>query len=129
MEASNAQVLLSTTMTALRDELTTATELSDEVSGKISYYDNDGVRSEIEARTDGIYLSKWTLSDVKQIDRLLVSKAAATGGLYATFTGVDYDDGVVTFTGLSVKKGASRITGLEEELQFRIRVAGQKTDS
>lgn len=127
VDASHAQVLLSTTMTALRDELSTAKKVTP-ASGSttISYTDENGLESVITVKGDGIYLKKTrqavSSDDTTEIERLLVSKEAATSNMYATFTSSSSSDSIVTISGLSVKRGTSTIADLG--LDYKIRVLG-----
>lgn len=102
VDGANAQVLLSTTMTILRDELGTAyadsIEIVDSGSG-ISYTNSEGFGSVIRKGTAGITLN----------DSLLVSEQAATKGLYATFKSISYAAGVVAVTDLKVMRGENAV--------------------
>lgn len=145
VDAAHAQTVLSTAVTALRDELTTARDVT--VSGTtISYTDGDGRASRITIGTtisytngdgqtsttmedDRIVLSKWGTpgADTPTASWLLVSDEAGgsvgTNKIYAVYTGVTYHEGVVTITGLSVKKNGTPIAGFDD-LDVQIRVAG-----
>ena len=133
VDASHAQVLLSTTMTALRNELSTAKDVS--ATGTIiSYIDEDDRRSEITVEDDGIYLTKAkgiieedeplvaSGSGANAISRLLVSKEAATSNMYAQYTGSSFADNIIKITGLSVMRGTGTISDLG--LVYEIRVVG-----
>ena len=127
VEASHAQVLLSTTMTALRDELTTAKNIPD-LGGSndttIDYTDENGVESKIYLASNGIMLEKEYPSETKS--RLLVSQKAATSDLYAEFTDASYDRdaGVLTISGLTVKRGNGSTIADLDDLEFKIKVVG-----
>lgn len=135
--AANAEVLLSTTVAALRDELGTAKDI--EVTGgtSITYYDAD-----INAWSK-IYLNSSEtsqgLKDTIMIQRYvkhgaidawegdpypLVSKAAGDKhhGLYATYGGVTGPDssGIITITGLVVKRGTDTLTKPDQTLKIRV---------
>ena len=129
VDASHAQVLLSTTMTALRNELSTAKDVS--ATGTIiSYIDEDDRRSEITVEDDGIYLTKAkgiieedvSLDNTNSINRLLVSKEAATSNMYAQYTSSSFSDSIVKISGLSVMRGTGTISDLG--LVYEIRVVG-----
>ena len=131
VEASHAQVLLSTTMTALRDELTTAKNIDYDASSKtITYTDDEGVSSQITSTDDGIHLKKIIkeasgTDPETSIDRLLVSQKAATSDLRAGFTGVTISDsGVLTISGLTVKRGNGSTIADLDDLEFKIKVVG-----
>ena len=109
--SANAQVLLSTTMTCLRDELGTATDVS-YTGTTISYKNSSGVESTIKLGNDagagttsekGVFLQYVTVMD-GTIVRRLVSDAAANKNLYMTYTIHGYADGVLTLENLEVKK-------------------------
>ncbi len=123
---ANAEVLLSTTVTALRDQLGTAREVETPNNKTITYYNADtnsrsklflGDADETDIKKQGILLQpyngdEWYLKDevsgaggvLSSGDWRLVSSAAATNGMYVTYDSVAYDNrnGLVTFTGLKV---------------------------
>ena len=115
--SSNAQLLLSTTMTRMRDELGTATEISVATENNvpvirytadngrkciIKYEDNTAVAGNA-AKTVGIHLTEnFNPESESGYKHLLVTQQAATKSLYATFTSAVYSKGIVTVTGLRV---------------------------
>lgn len=122
VDAANAQVLLSTVMTELRNELSDAvieSPTGDESATTITYtHGNGGTRSlslvSNGTPEDGIVLSVQeyqynsetgmiTQSTTTQ-SRLLVSSTAATNDLVVSFEGASFADGVLTFKNLTVKK-------------------------
>lgn len=139
VDGANAQVLLSTTIAALRDELGTAEQIQVSADGKTITYRSAStgnvsalsVKDGTQSDAGGFYLKQYDAPDVTpspaatddERTRLLVSEKAATGTLYPVCESIAYDeaDGVVTFTNLMVKK-----TGSEQPLAsvetFRIRV-------
>ena len=143
VDASHAQVLLSTTMISLRDELATARKVNDVTnSSTISYIDSRGIRSQIEKAADGgIYLikAKTFLDDETDLvtgnenpnldnafKRLLVSEAAATSGMYATCDCFSKSsEGIITIDNLKVVKGSNTVADLgESNTQYKIRIIG-----
>ena len=137
--ASNAEVLLSTTISALRNELGTAQDpdTSTEATGKpdgsaITYYNSArGATSRIYVPDDGDgkimiqrYYSADGLSKNDEAVRLMSSKAS-TADLYVTYSSVTYADGIVTFTGLSVDR-ESGATGIAKRDTLSIRVINEK---
>jgi len=132
VDASHGQVLLSTTMTMMRDELSTASGIVCNEK-TITYTDAWGSSCVLEVKgTDGIYLSKTASPDGtggagKQSNGLLVSGKAATSGLYCTFSKAVYDEGrgIVKILELQVKKGDRVLSDLGE-LAFEIEVIGNK---
>jgi prepilin-type N-terminal cleavage/methylation domain-containing protein len=116
--SSNAEVLLSTTVSALRNELGPATDISVASGNKeITYYNGTrGSLSKIElgdvtagaADKKTIMIQRYvavTDDDGKSSDPVrLISKTASTADLYATYSGVTYNDGIVTFKDLEIKR-------------------------
>lgn len=89
VETANAQVLLSTTMTKLREELGTASEIKSVNDHEIVYESENGSESRIYRTDSGIMIREYAdvvsdLSD-KRFEHLLVSKSAANKNLYVTF--------------------------------------------
>ena len=111
--AGNAQTLLSTTMTRLRDELGTATNItvaSSNDGSAINYTGDTGRNSRIYFNsndTDGIHLTEYAdaAQGVEPYDHLLVTEQAATESLYATYGSVTYDSskGILIVNNLQVK--------------------------
>ena len=128
VESANAQLLLSTTLTRLRDELSTATDVTVSSDSKtITFTENAGSESKIYFVTssDGIpriYLQEYNditeESEVKY-EHPIVSNAASNKNLYAYYDSVEYNNGVLTFHDLTVKKSSEELAtaGL-----FKIRV-------
>lgn len=134
VDASHAQTLLSTTMTALRDELSTAKSITEANNTTIKYEDAAGLKSEISVGINGrIYLKKnLGLADGESasggvIDRLLISRQASTSDLYSTYTDVSYEDGIVSIKGLAVYNGDRLFSSLFEDPEevYKIRVIGE----
>ncbi len=120
----DAQVLLSTTTTCLRDELTTAKNITVEGT-KISYTNQYGDNCYISLDTnnpslsgDGIYLN---YAGGSSYSRLLVSREAASRSLHASYTSVSYSSGIITFTGLKVYRGSTELAGLDA---YKVMVIG-----
>lgn len=143
--ASNAEVLLSTAVSTLRNELGTAKDVNISGSGSaITYYnavresrskiykadgaaDKDADGAVIPAGTimfsryyddTGIYPSGYNGKAVR-----LISKQAATERMYVTFGSVEFDitTGVVTFKNVSVSRqgGGTGLT-VREEVPIRL---------
>ena len=146
VDAANAQVLISTAATALRDELGTARNVS--ISGDkktVRYYSADnGNYSELSLgekdERSVIMLTSYLGENVNNSDSdvsgesasatiygttedtvqwELVSSAAITKKLGLTYDSVSYDNGIITFTNLKVLKNS---TVLAELGQLEIRV-------
>lgn len=131
VDASHGQVLLSTTMTALRDELSTAKDFSFREE-EISYTDASGATCVIKNDgTNGIRLEKQAKPkdgsgpDVPGVSGPLVSRQAATSGLYTKFSGASFSDGIVKIKDLEVWDGDHMLTDLSGT-DFEIEVIGKK---
>ena len=120
--AANAQVLLSTTATALRDELGTAWNVEKIGDTELKYYSSDtGALSRLYIKgNDGIWLQEYTSVTGFNVDpdnsvgkeRRLISEAAATKDLTITFDSVSCENGVVTISNLAAKKGDSALASV-----------------
>ena len=133
VDAANAHVLLSTMVTALRDELGMAKEV--EVDGTtVTYYSADNrSMSKLSVSDTGIEVTEYvnyvvsgdTASGVK---RKLVSEKVITANLTVSYSGVaasfnpktenatngnPYERQVITFSGITVKKGDTVIAQLD----------------
>lgn len=141
--AANAQLLLSTTATALRDELGTAWDVkinskttksgvgTTTIEKSVSYYSADtGARSELYADGTGIRLREYSIvpginaddATGKLDDRLLVSEEASDTKekLIATYTDVEKSGDYIVFSGLSVKKGKTVLAALTGKLKIKV---------
>lgn len=150
VDASHSQLLLSTTMTSLRNELATARSITcasetvnedgsvaeDPAARKIiSYVDSSGAVCTLQS-DDGIYVTKEASPDISSgvyhphiPQRLLVSEQAATKNLYAAFTSASYNNGIVKIEGLKVckKQGDSELVLSDlGDVAFEIEVIGRK---
>ena len=113
--ASNAEVLLSTTISSLRNELGTAQDVTTndtvityynkaaETTSKICLYRDLG--ADKASDPDGTIMyqryAATALSVGGEVTRL-VSKAASNNNLYVTYESVKYDKGIITFRHLKV---------------------------
>ena len=110
VDASNAQLLLSTTITKLRDELSTArVNDTDKIvcsETSIKFVDGSGISCEISCETGddpGIYIKEGPTSK-----RLLISNAASNKNLHAECS-FGYDEGIITINGLKILKGNKEV--------------------
>lgn len=103
-DQANAQVVLSTAMTSLRDELWTAAVVSVIADGTVIYTCHNGRSGAISP--DGV--------------DSLVGGSAVLDGLHVTYDGADFVDGVVILSGLSVDRDGDELASIAE---FCIRVA------
>ena len=133
--ASNAEVLLSTTISTLRNELGTAQtietpEPASEGSAKpgtvITYYNAArGAFSKIYVDTDEKimlqrYFSKDGLGATNDAVQMISSKTS-TADLYVTYGSATYSNGIITFSNLSVNR-ENGTTGLASRPTLSIRV-------
>ena len=121
--ASNAEVLLSTTISTLRNELGTAQDV--EVTGTaITYYSAArSAYSRIYVEDGNILFQRYFNNSGEDVPRL-VSEKAATEKLCVTYTNVKYENGIVTFygsPGISVNRGQGT-TNLASIDELSIRV-------
>ncbi len=122
--ASNADILLSTTISALRNELGTARNIETASDKTVTYFSssrNAYSRLSVDAQ-DGIMLQRYAAVNDMGTDsdpERLVSKAASTNNLLVTYESADYSDGFVTFKNLVVMRGTDELT---EERDVSVRV-------
>ena len=121
---SNAQILLSTTAAALRDELGTAWDVK-AGEGELRYFSADtGTVSRLYIENNMIMLQEY--AGLEEIDgnktgrvRPLISEAEATSDLYVTYGSVSYDgqNGIVKFSDLKVCRSSNDavIAGMGEQ--------------
>ena len=137
VDAANAQVLLSTTVSALRNELSMAWDVKTPDDTTITYKSsNTGSRSIISIEDNKIMLQEYALDEnqhwYKENDkndapktnektkRPLVSAAmrqttrSADEQMKVTYSGVSYSQGYVTISGLTVKRGETVIAKMPE---------------
>lgn len=113
VDSSNAQSLLSTTTTILREELAMSTEV-EMVDGTISYTSDESGRTNtisIKASGEGVVhpgeiMISLDGADPTPLAPLGASSGKDTGELYVTCTGIELDETntVVTFSGIKVNK-------------------------
>ena len=135
VDAANAQVLLSTVMTELRNELSDATIESPEDGAvepttTITYKNGNGGYRELSLVSTGDIDKRGILLTIRKLDpatgqittstastdkRMLVNSTAATGDLVVSYTGASFANGVLTFTGLSVTKMTKNSEGTVAE--------------
>lgn len=132
--ASNAEVLLSTTVSALRNELGTAKDIERNGTTLTYYNEARGSTSKIykyvgtEDVSGVIMIQRYAKTGDIGVDSAavrLISKTASTEDLYVTYEGVAYANGIVTFTNLSVNRESGR-TGLANRPFLSIRVISDK---
>ena len=119
VDAANAQALLSTTVNALRSELSNAWDVSSS-GNKIIYYSSDtGSQAKIYLKNGSIWVTDYFDRPTgSQRDHELLSDSA---GFTISYTGATYDQGscVVIISGLSVKKG-STVADMPHDLQIHV---------
>ena len=110
IDGSNAQSLLSITMTRLRAELSLASADGIEISadGKsITYVSGLGRKSRIYMHDDGIHINEDVNVTPSRYDHLLVSEAAANKNLRALCVFAYDGNGLITVSNLNVFKAGS----------------------
>lgn len=140
--ASNGEVVLSTTITALRNELGTAQKIEvNTANDEIVYY------NPARGTTARIYFGPYTTSKDITIQTImiqhyyskdslskgtgavpLISEKSATADLYVACSKVTYKDGIVTFENLSVDR-QSGDTGVASRESISIRVISYQKDA
>lgn len=127
---ANAQGLLATTVSALREEIGTAWNVTCEGNTLTYYSAGTGALTTLECKDDGIYIQEYTSvtglnTEAKKSvgePRLLVSAEAATRDLAVSYEGVGFDKedkGVIVFSGISVKHGNAELATLDS-LKIRV---------
>ena len=123
-DSANAQLLLSTTVSELREELREASDVTHTASTRvINYTSTVGGASKIEFKDDGVYITAENVNSGSE--RLLVSGKASAGMVFKV-TKLEYSGGVLTLTGVKVTR-----IGKDDELAslkdgLTIRVIGGK---
>ncbi len=128
VDSANAQLLLGSTMTLLRDELETAKSVpaQDETNQihQIQYTSTSTGYTTIfwttEKADDGICIAPYQTDGYAgtTYNRPLVSRAGANRNLHTEFTSWSYADGVFTITGLVVKRGDTILAGKETDTLY-----------
>jgi len=122
-DAADAESLLSTTMTMLRSELSTAdsaTVLCGSTDGCFVQYRNldSGSLYTITAPVSDGIPQQITVNN-GSVTTNFVAAQDAMGSMYTSFTGAEYSNGVITIKGLAVYKNEKAITDPQD---FSIRV-------
>lgn len=123
LDAANAQILLSNTVTSLRSELAVATNVETNDSNEVTSYTGGGSgwKKKLINSAEGIKTDD-TVSDAGAMGRgvqLLVPKAMSgtvrTSALVSSFESITYDKitGVFTIKALTVKKGDQTLAEIE----------------
>ena len=119
---ANAQVLLSNTITALRNELGTSIQVEDTDDNGVTYFNSrTGIRSKLyeednQIKIDGYkmggiapenkvtspLLSSGVSPDDNKVTSPLLSSGVSPDGLYIQYGTVSASDGIVTFSELNV---------------------------
>ncbi len=132
VDSGNAQVLISTVKTALREELSTATDVEPaDGSSELEFYRSAryGVMAKLSVENNATtgneeiileYLQEDHTSMAPQVKRPLVSSKAATG-LSVEYGSITYTSGLFTVSDLVVKKGSTVLAGKTGDV-FQVRV-------
>ena len=135
--SANAQVMLSTAITALRNELSTASEIKSDGAKKIEYYSAAiknqcaiGITDQTGRENGGIWQTLYSSSDADtQIWKKLVSDAVGAekpgeNRLFVTYNTISAPvNGIVTVTGLRVldsKQGNKILAHMDSNLKIRV---------
>lgn len=137
--SANAEVLLSTSVSALRDQLGTARDITvSEDKKSVTYFSDDtGSYSRIDLSSDpdqkdNIMITEYLVPELisdngggssganggsgQGISWPLVSNAAATRELYITYGTISYENGIISISNLAVKMKISKdvLTSIEK---------------
>lgn len=132
VDAANAQVLLSTTMTILRDELNAAKDITVPSDNKITYISGiTGNKSVIECvANEGLKITAYpdAVND-KSETRFLVSQKASTSGMILTcsFSAASLADGKIIVNHIVVNKAEYGETALAGQDSYTIRLISAST--
>ena len=132
VDAANAQILLSTAMATLRDELGNASDVKnvDGSTTELEYTSSYGVPSKVSTtatfkikdevgnettttETGGLFVF------MGETPRPLVSVQASNMNLTVTYDSISYSDGIVTVTNIHVLKGTTAVVSADT---YKIRV-------
>ena len=132
---ANAQMLLSTAVTALRNELGTAQDVNVSMNNTdITYYKPSiGAYSKLSVNDEGIQLLDYVnKADGKPLNvcgktgermpERLVTKAASNGNLIVTYGNVSVTGDIITFTNLEVKQETGSKSTLVTLNELKIRL-------
>ena len=121
VDSANAQVLLSTTVTGLREELGMAREADPQTTvTEFSFTDRNGYPAVLKNGDDQIQVNRPQQYGEAATDAPLIPERAATDNLVIRFETVSYADGVFTITNLAVtKSGYSQPLAKLDTLQIR----------
>lgn len=128
VDAANAHVLISTTVNALRSELSTARDVHLNADGDLIYISTaTGSKAKLYKSEDGEIMvqdflkydesgPQSTTSGKSNDPRRLVTEKAATKNLQVTYASVGWEkeNEVLAFNGLEVKKGDTTVEKIEE---------------
>ena len=129
---ANAQVLLSTAVTELRNELGTAQRVEVATGNDSITYYNATIQaySRISKGSDPASIKVYPYLDPTDLTKMipgsvqrdLVSNEASNGDLFVTYGSVQKSSDIVTFTGIEVKRivGSDAIIASLDELKIRL---------
>lgn len=123
VDGANAQLLLSTTMTALREELTTASFIDASAGTEIVFQSSRTRAGTRIWQQDGlVMITDYYPNSVSGATRELVTRSAATKNLSVQLTGISYAEGTVTIQKVAVFREGNELVTKEN---YQIRVIGQ----
>ena len=136
---SNAQSLLSTTATALRDELGTAWNVQEDGTMALTYFKADtGNKARLELSDNKIMITDYASADALKLDgmstgtqRTLLPAAAISDNMYITYTELSYDAAIhcVVFNDLTVFSKDGKELSSVDKIAIRVLSAGTDTIS
>ncbi len=133
VDVANAQMLLTTATTCLRDELDMATDVKITKSGNtttIDYYDTNGWYCVMESTVNGDNAQSISVTKnygpSESVNMLLVSDSAASKKFIVAFSGASKNDNVITFNNIKVyKKSSADLTTVipdVELVEYKVRM-------
>ena len=114
VDSANANVVIATLTTELRDELALANDVTANGSS-LTYTNKSGRNTNLYKKDDGIYLKDTKSNN----EALLLSKASMANNLYVAYDSVAFSNDMITFTNLKVCNSDSVLVSLDE---YKIRV-------
>lgn len=115
VDSANAQLLLSTTISEIRDELSTATDIEASYSSFTYTSSITGDRNCIQNSSKGIAIVEYLgIEEKQERERLLVSIPAASKNLICSYKEVQYNDGILAIYDINVKRNGVVIAHLDE---------------
>ena len=123
--ASNAEIMMSTSISALRNELGCAKDIKESDTEIVYYSSARGTTSKISAGTSDIMIQRYYSDEgfsagSDEVGLISSDDPGKETDFHVNFGGVDYDEttGVITFTGLTVSRETTQL--LERDVSIRV---------